>query len=224
MSAGSIPFCRVPQYLVGEAGGGLYQWPVGHKLTWTVVRGVPGFSVQDLQQIYQAGWDAWDLACGIEHEYVANPRTANILHGSRSIDQAGGVLAEAELPLPGTRPDAQLRFWLDDSDAWTTADNWQGTGKFPILAVSMNEMGHNLGLGHNGDGLTNALMDPQISHINSLQPWDIEQARLRYGKDVPPDGPPPGNGGEDGELVKILLNCLRALTNEEKEFLRSLAK
>ena len=160
----------------------------------------------------------WDDVSGVVTSPTTDLSSANILIGVRRIDGPRGVLAEAELPCGNIHERTQLRVWGDVSDRWTVAENPPGD-KADVIRVYRHEFGHSMGIGHNTDGVTNALMDPQISHLRELQQWDIDQQTLRYGK------PSPGGSGGDSsneELIRTLLNCLRKLTGEEKRFIRDL--
>lgn len=174
-------FCNLPMALAGERGAGLYQWPMGTRLTWTVVQTIPGFSQSELTDVCREAWKAWDDICGITIDWTADPSRANILIGCRPIDGQYGVLAEAELPVGNVNPSTQLRVWIDNTDKFVAAEN-PPSGRIDLLRVIRHEFGHSLGIGHNQDGVTNSLMDPTVSNIRTLQSWDIEQAVLRYGK------------------------------------------
>lgn len=206
-------FCSLPEGLGGRnAAGGLRQWPVGHQITWTIVASLPGFSNQSMQEVVQSAFNKWAAVSGVQHKYIGNPRGANILVGIDDLGGHGGVLAQAELPWQ-ISPNMVLRLWFDRQDSWTTATNWQNTGRFPLHTVCLHELGHNLGLGHDEDGRTDAIMDPQISHLSELQPKDIHQAVIRYGKVTPP----PDNGGDDDDIpsgddwIAKAIRCLQRL-------------
>lgn len=218
-------FCNVPENVQTEAAGGLAQWPVGHHLTWTVVATVPGWSEDELVKLAAEAWRKWDVVSGITTEYVSTAARANILIGSRRIDGPLGVLAEAQLPWVGIRPDTQLRVWLDNSEKWVEAKN-NPQGSVPPGVVMLHEFGHSLGIGHETNGRTDAIMDPAISHLRELQPWDLQQVQLRYGIEVPPDDPDDPLPTPDNDLLWQIIACLKALSPEEKkiaaDFLRSL--
>lgn len=215
----SKTFCSVPHAL-GRGGLGVCQWPRGMTVTWHVVAGVPGFSIQDLQQIYAAAFDLWSAVSGFRHEYTSNPRNANLIEGSRPIDRAGGILAEHQLPCGNIGRRSQLQGWFDSSDSWTTAKNWQGTGKFPIQAVAAHEFGHGIGISHNQDGVTNNLMDPTVSNINAPQSWDIEEAVTRYGPR--PTNPDPTPNDSKDDLLDHILDCLNKLDRKDIDTIKEL--
>jgi hypothetical protein len=184
-------FCNVSETLAASAQVNVCRWPAGMPmLRWTVVAGLPGFSAQSLTQTYEAAFTMWSLVSGVRFAYVPQTNSANILVGSRRIDGPAGVLAEAELPCGRITSSSQLRAWFDNSESWVVAENFP-RGKMDLLRVAGHEFGHNLGIGHNTDGVTNSLMDPMVSHFRRPQNWDIMQAVMRYGTPgvVPPTEP-----------------------------------
>lgn len=213
-------FCRVPDQVTGQAGARLYQWPIGHVVTWTVVNTIPRFSADDYKNAADECFKLWTDICGWQVKYVSNPAHANLLLGSRMIDGRMGVLGEAELPVGNVTPATQLRLWLDIGDTFAIADN-PPPGTIPLLPVLAHEIGHNAGLGHNQDGVINALMDPTISHIKVPQAWDIEQMVLRYGeRQVTPAPTGDDSDQQDVDLVVLLeaiTNCVRVMTPRQQE-------
>ena len=210
---GKQPYCRVPQGL-GRGGLGICQWPRGHVVTWTVVASLPGFDKASLTEICKSCLDMWSNASGFLHKYTSSPKSANMVMGVRQIDGSGGVLAEHQLPCGNITSNSQIQGWFDNTDSWTTAKNWQQTGRMPIQQVGAHEYGHGIGISHNEDNVTNALMDPSISHISSLQEWDIHQSVIRYGERAP--------GDDDDGITTILAPLIRCLGKLDKQDIKAI--
>ena len=206
-------FCNVPETVLGAAGAGLSQWPLGHVLTWSIVKTLPGWSHDDMRDCFHAQWKQWDEASGLTIEWTADASRANILIGTRKIDGPAGVLAEAQLPWQGIRPDSQLRQWYDENERWVFAKN-PGGGMIDLGRTSLHEDGHSLGIGHEGNGRTDAIMDPSISNLYTLQEWDKQQAILRYGRETIAPAP-----NENDDLLKAIVECLRLLSPEDKQLI-----
>lgn len=193
-----MQFCSLPKNMEGrDSRGNLSQWPRGMTITWWVERAPMGVTLPEARKIYEEAFGLWEAVCGVKTEYAASRRHANLLITTQRIDGPAGVLAQAQLPNPGTTRDVQLKVWFDGSERWTTLkENWEGSGRFPLLAVAAHEFGHSLGLGHNTDGHTNALMDPAVSHIWKPQEWDIAEMIDRYGRPAAPKA-------ENADLDKV---------------------
>lgn len=223
-------FCGVSSVEGARANAGFWQWPLGHRLTWSVrsdIR-VTGFTKNDIADIFSETWKLWDAVSGISIQFTASPADANVLILSRAIDGAKNVLAEAELPPPGIQPTAQLRLWLDEGEKWVNALN-APPNAIDVFRVGLHEGGHSLGLGHQNDGSIPAIMAPFIGQIRSLQPSDVKEIQLRYGLEKPPAPVPPPGGGGDGsddfaDLLEQISKCLRTLTPESKRLVRELLR
>lgn len=204
-------FCNISEQFAGNRGvRRLFQWPRNHVITWHVTAAPSGLTVSQCKDIYSEAFEWWMAVCGVQYKYVPQARQANLLIGTRRIDGPAGVLAEAELPPPGTTASSQFRAWADNSDRWTDVDSgWEGTGRFPLRVVMAHEFGHSSGLGHNTDGRTNALMDPQVSHITRPQEWDAEEMVARYGEASEGGGEDGSEGDEYDRLAQVLASCLR---------------
>lgn len=200
-------FCNVPDQVVEFARQSVCKWRHA-PIRWTVVRGLAGFAIDDLVDVYRQAWRNWEEVSGVRMEYVPASGNANILVGARRIDRQFGTLAEAQLPCGNVQPGTQLQVWFDESESWVVAAN-PPQGKMDLLRVAIHEFGHSLGIGHSDDGIRNAIMDPSVSRIRSLQAWDIGQAQMRYGEPsrTPADQSPrpaPTPGGEDKVLPRLL--------------------
>jgi hypothetical protein len=203
-------YCAVNESLANRANQNICRWPAGATLRWTVVASLPGWSVQSLAEVYRDALAMWSAVSAVKFEYTGNSSRANILIGARRIDGPAGVLAEAELPCGRITPSTQLRAWFDISERWVVAAN-PPPGSVDFLRVAGHEFGHNLGIGHNSDGIINALMDPTVSHIRSLQNWDIAQAVMRYGSVAPPPAAPsPGKPKPDRTAADRIAAALEA--------------
>jgi hypothetical protein len=204
-------FCNVPQHEMGGMGAGVCQWPIGMTVKYSVLDPLPGFDKDSFFDLMKEAITPWDEVSGVVTQATKNPAEANILIGVRRIDGPQGVLAEAELPCGNVNERTQLRVWGDSSDQWIVAEN-PPSGRVDVIRVYRHEFGHSFGIGHNQDGVKNALMDPYVSDIRTLQEWDIAQQVLRYGEDILP----PPVGGDGADLVDLLLICLRKLSTDEK--------
>lgn len=211
-----MSFCNVPEHVVGQANGRLCQWPRGHVVTWTVTGLLPGWTREQLVEVYGRAWLAWTSVSGLKTQFVEQVKQANIEVTSRAIDGPAGVLAEAELPCGNVTPSTRLRCWFDNREQkWVDAINVGGIGAVDLLRVAIHEFGHNLGHGHDTDGRTNSIMDPAVSHLRDPQQVDIQRQIERYGEPVAmpdPTEPPAGDGrtaDDIADLLVALADCLR---------------
>lgn len=139
-----------------------------------------------------------DCCGGIDHEIVSNPDFANIYLQVRRLDGAMGVLADCEIPQPGSTPDGtRLRMRFDDSEAWVISETPQ-QGQIDFYRVFLHEVEHGHGLGHKPANIAAAaLIAPTYSRtLRNLQPADKAEFVRRYGppkvQPVPPPTPTPG--------------------------------
>lgn len=205
-------FCNVADQVTAFAGQAVCRWRHA-PITWTVVETLDGFSRDDLVSVYTEAWRDWSDACGVRIEYVADASRANIHIGARHIDRQYGTLAEAELPCGNVTPNTRLRVWFDEGENWVVAAN-PPPGKIDLMRVAIHEFGHSLGIGHNPDGIANAIMDPSVSHIRRVQAWDIAQAQARYGQ---PSSTPGGGGDSDiADLLEDIADCIRRMPANRK--------
>ncbi len=102
---------------------------------------------------------------------------------------AGGALAH------GFYPSYAYDFRLEGQAHFDTAERWAfalGDVGFRMDVVSLHEVGHNLGLGHNEDDPL-SVMYPRYRGVETLSRDDIAGIQKLYG---PPPTPPPVPGDE----------------------------
>ena len=203
-----------------EQGGRLRSWPRGHVVTWAIQDTVPDWSHQDSVDIHEAAFAAWSLRANIAFRYQQNTRTSNVVITTANLPR--GVLADAQLPGFPSPPNTQLVTRYSRAIKWVNAVSFPND-RMDKLRVCIHEHGHLIGIGHNEDGLTNAIMDPTVSHIRTLQEWDVMQAVMRYGsvgdKPVePPKEPGDTTSTKIADLLDALAACLRR-TNSVTEAL-----
>lgn len=177
-------YCNTPD--VRAMGAHLCQWPRGHVLTWNFVGGIAGFSRAEVLATFSDAWKLWENVSGVRTKYDDD---ANIVITTRRIDGPAGVLAEAQLPCGSIGPDSQLHVWFDRGDRWVNSAN-PPSGQMDLFRVAVHEFGHSLGIGHETSSEP-AIMDPTVSHIRTLQPWDIAEVQKRYGAKSDPAPPKP---------------------------------
>jgi hypothetical protein len=137
----------------------------------------------------RAAFNAWETVAGIEFDEILDSALpfdtlnamAHIRIGAHSFDGTGGMLAHAYYPPPnGLSAAGDVHFDM--------AENWScsaATG-FDIGIVALHEIGHSIGLAHEGAAL--AVMNPIYNpDMAVLQADDINGVRAIYGL---PDGAP----------------------------------
>lgn len=188
-----MSFCAVPESSLETADAQVCRWPAGHVITYRIDGKLPQFSDAEYLEIFELATSLWEAKSGVRIEHKATG-PANVVILTKAIDGQAGVLAQAELPCGNITPSTRLRQWYDTHENWVHAAN-PPAAKMDLLRVAAHEWGHSLGIGHETTPGVRALMDPKVSEIRTLQPWDIEQIRLRYGD--PSNTPPPGGNGCD---------------------------
>jgi len=190
-NVGHHRFCGLPDVMTEQLGENVCKWNTKDPSTgetvvyWTIVSYLSRFSKDQLKAAYESAWASWADVCGLRPVYVEDPARAMVLMGTRSIDRAGGVLAESELPCGNVR---LCRQWYDTNEPWVFSDN-AVQGQVDIGRVARHEIGHVLGINHGPGG---NLMAPAYSQsITQPQAWDIDQGRTRYGPPVTILPPPP---------------------------------
>jgi hypothetical protein len=191
---GGVIFCGVSEEQFAISGV-TYAWPKNSHLTWSL-----GFSRLgtltdlDLKGAYEEAFKEISNACAITHEYVANPRSANILVNVARLDGPSGVLADMQIPVGNVSVNSTtLLGRIDDAEAWGLFES-PPAGKIDFYRVALHELLHAHGLGHkpaniNAEALIAPMYNPRIRH---LQPADKAELVRRYGlPTLPPVVPAP---------------------------------
>ena len=150
--------------------------------TSVALSSLPGFQACFITEIQNA-FAAWQAAANIRFVQVNDSGSAfdaadasgDIRIGAHAFDGAAGVLAHAYYPPPnGVSAAGDVHF--DRAESWTC--NNQGVD---IGVVALHEIGHALGLAHEGTPVV-AVMDPFYnSSLLELQTDDIHGAVAIYG-------------------------------------------
>lgn len=180
-------FCSHPDVMPEQIGNnGSCRWP-NKDVAWTIVQGLPNVPNEILKQAYTLAWSYISEVCGLTPFFVSEANKAQVIMGSRGIDNAGGVLAESELPCGNVKV---CRQWYDTGENWVISEN-PTQGQIDLVRVACHELIHALGVNH---GPAGNLMAPVYSPmIRKPRSWDIEQLQARYGPPNPIN-PPPGPG------------------------------
>lgn len=196
LSEGGGTFCGQEQQ--GFAINGVtFQWVRGSKLTWGYAFSRAGqLTFDDMVSATKEFLKEITEACDIFFEFTTNANAANIKVTTQRLDGASGVLADMQIPSPGSRSDnTQLVGRLDDSENWGLFDN-PPAGTIDFYRVMLHEWLHACGLGHRPPSITKpALIAPLYSPtMRHLQPADKDELTRRYGSPQPPIEPPPSAG------------------------------
>lgn len=186
------PFCGLPARIEGANAQGLAQWPRGHTVTFGFQDPFPGFTVAQSEAVFARAVEDMLLVCGVTLAKITSGKP-NVLIRKAALGTTG-VLAQAQLPFPGTTGATQLFAEFNTQVRFVDAVN-PSAQSFPIMPVFQHECwGHNLGLGHEQTPLP-SLMDPSIGTIQNFTPQDpvAELLVARYGR----PGVTPGDGGTD---------------------------
>lgn len=188
--------------------GVTYQWVRGSKLKWGL----------DFSQIGQLTYDDMVSAikeflkeitdcCDLFFEHITNADIANIKVTKKRLDGASGVLADMQIPPPGSKPDStQLIGRVDDSENWGLFEN-PPSNAIDFYRTMLHEWEHACGLGHKPASVTKpALIAPIYSPtMRHLQVADKDELVRRYGSPqvaIPP--PTSGTKPVDYEGIQTI--------------------
>lgn len=187
--------------VVERASLGSRKWGI-NKLKLSVAH--PIVTAGKQAELIGAASSAISSVCDMQINQVSSleQQNANIIlssgRGRRAgFDGSGGTLAYAYLP-PNSDYKGQLGLYFDIDEDWdfTIAKSYTRSRKIYYLIVFLHELGHNLGLDHDGvhsNQLMNAIYN---SDVPTWQKYDIIRLVKLYGlpKDIPgevdPDLPP----------------------------------
>ena len=174
----------------GTAGGTVTYSFMGNGLSFSdegsgtgvAITSLPGFKPCFLTEIQNA-FAAWQAVSNIKFVQVSDSGSAfnaagsvgDVRIGAHAFDGVSGTLAHAYYPPPnGNSAAGDVHF--------DSAENWScDTSGTDIGIVAMHEIGHSLGLAHEGTN-TVALMDPYYNkNLTNLQSDDIRGATTLYG-------------------------------------------
>lgn len=181
---------------VFNAIGPLAKWPGANPdLPWhydfTGYRGM--MSEQQLVDVFNKAWGYWAEVVEISPRRVESRGQAKVWGTFARIDGASNVLAWSMLANNGNDPKEQR---YDNGESWNDTNPGVPAGGIDLVRVACHEIGHVLGLDHDG-GNANALLRPSYStQIPKPTERDIQRLvglgyKRRMVSPPPPDGPPP---------------------------------
>lgn len=168
-----------PGELPAEVNGDGRPWPVKRLPYWIDWRGLGSVTAAQragVRSAFREAWGYWAAVADIQPVEVATEREALVYHRFGRIDGALGTLAWSYLADGTLRPKEQK---YDTGEQWNTGPPTAGRLSLPIVAA--HEIGHVLGLGHDGQD-ADALMRPSYSAaIPRPRPRDVNRLfRLGY--------------------------------------------
>ena len=185
--------------------GAYAKWPGANpRLPWHV--DLSGYSGQltpaTLIEAFRLAWLWWAEVAEIAPVMVQSAGEALIRKHFKRIDGPSGILAWSELADNTNQPKTQR---YDAGDVWVLSETFDGG--MDLARVACHEIGHVLGLEHDGGG-ADALMRPTISEsVRKPRPRDIQRLlALGYKPRTSPvpDPTDPGSG--------VPINTLRLKT------------
>jgi len=195
------PFiCGVRDDALTMAAGRVCKWPRGYRILWSVHSPVPGFTTDDMYDLYSEIWENLNQIAHLPNAPNRPKSPANIEISSRRIDGFGGVLAQARLPCGRVTDQTRLSHEIDTGEDWVVAAN-PSSRKMDLLRVGTHELIHNLGIGHVDRGVAQDIMNPSVGSIRVVKQrtWSANQLVDRYGapKQTEPDEPDPPTGASN---------------------------
>jgi hypothetical protein len=144
---------------------------------------LPRLSPADWKAIYRDVFDCIASVCGLSFVLVEDTRQARQRVTAATIDGPGRVLADQTLP-----------FGQDTLQRLDAAEDWGKTAAQRHISgfgVALHETLHCCGLDHIPASVGVAVINPIYNpNLLDLQPLDIEQLVMRYGKRTPIPTPP----------------------------------
>lgn len=177
-----------------NAIGPLAKWPGANPdLPWhydfTGYRGT--MSVAQLIDAFEKAWGYWAEVVEISPRRVESRGQAKVWGTFARIDGSSGVLAWSMLANNGNDPKEQR---YDSGESWNDTNPGVPAAGIDLVRVACHEIGHVLGLDHDG-GNANALLRPSYStQIPKPTARDVQRlVGLGYKlRTTPPPPPPPG--------------------------------
>jgi len=210
VSQGGCAFCAVElqEYAIN---GVTYGWRKGSHLKLALDFDDLGpLRAVDVREAVMAALQEISGCCDITHELVASALHANLVVKLAKMDGQMGVLADCQIPAPGSTPDStQLFMRIDTSERWALSVNPVGD-QIDFYRVFLHEALHGHGLGHKPASIRDpALIAPMYSpSIRNLQPADKSELLRRYGvAQTPVPAPlPPGKPLSIVGEMKVTIN------------------
>lgn len=179
---------------VFNAIGPLAKWPGSNPdLPWHYdLAGYRGpLAANDILMAFERAWAYWAEAVEIRPRMVVTRAEAKVWGTFARIDGGSGVLAWSMLANNGNDPKEQR---YDNGELWNVVNPGVPPGGIDLVRVACHEIGHVLGLDHDGAS-ANALLRPSYStQIPKPTERDIQRlVGLGYKRRMvsPPPPPPP---------------------------------